>query len=387
MLPLAGVTVVSVEQAIAAPFATRQLADLGARVIKVERPQVGDFAREYDTTVKGLSSHFVWTNRSKESIELDLKAEEGKQILMDLLAKADVFVQNLAPGAVERLGFGPGELRKRFPQLIVCGISGYGTDGPYRDKKAYDLLIQCESGVVSLTGTEENPSKVGISIADIAAGMYAYSGILAALIQREKTGQGTVLEVSMLEAMGEWMGYPLYYTYYGGEEPKRTGSRHATIYPYGPFPAKDGKTVFFGIQNEREWMRFCEVLLEQPSLAFDPRFNLNHKRVRHLKQLEKIINQKLQTLTADEIEARLDIAKIANARMNTMQEFAEHPQLKARNRWREVQTEVGPIRALLPPITMEGFEPVMDPVPRVGEHNQSILSEIGRDKNVVGNGK
>ncbi|WP_369405478.1 CaiB/BaiF CoA transferase family protein [Aneurinibacillus tyrosinisolvens] len=266
MLPLEGITVVSLEQAIAAPFATRQLADLGARVIKIERPDVGDFARQYDTTVNGISSHFVWTNRSKQSIELDLKTEESQQILLDLLAKADVFVQNLAPGAIDRLGFSPVELREKFPGLIICGISGYGTEGPYRDKKAYDLLIQCESGLVSLTGTAEAPSKVGISIADIAAGMYAYTGILTALLQRQKTGEGTVLEVSMLEALGEWMGYPLYYTHYGEKEPQRTGARHATIYPYGPFPAKDNKTVFFGIQNEREWAQFCEWCLSSRKL-------------------------------------------------------------------------------------------------------------------------
>lgn len=383
MLPLEEVTVVSLEQAVAAPFATRQLADLGARVIKVERPQTGDFARQYDTTVHGLSSHFVWINRSKESIELDLKEDDGQQILLDLLAKADVFVQNLAPGALERLGFSPAELRKKFPRLIICGISGYGTDGPYRDKKAYDLLIQCESGLVSLTGTEDTPSKVGISIADIAAGMYAYTGILTALIQRGKTGEGTILEISMLEALGEWMGYPMYYGYYGGEEPKRTGARHATIYPYGPFAAGDGKSVFLSIQNEREWMQFCEVLLEQPSLAFDPRFNLNHKRVKHMKQLEKVIMKAFQALSADEAIARLEKAKIANARMNTIHEFVDHPQLAARNRWREVQTEAGSIRALIPPVTMEGVEVQMNPVPRVGEHTAAILAEIGHSKKAV----
>lgn len=386
MLPLEGVTVVSLEQAVAAPFATRQLADLGARVIKVERPQTGDFARQYDTTVHGLSSHFVWINRSKESMELDLKDEDGQNILYDLLAKADVFVQNLAPGAIERLGFHPAELRKKFPELIICGISGYGTDGPYRDKKAYDLLIQCESGLVSLTGTEETPCKVGISIADIAAGMYAYTGILTALLQRQKTGEGAILEISMLEALGEWMGYPMYYGHYSGEEPKRTGARHATIYPYGPFATGDGKSVFLAIQNEREWMRFCEVLLEQPSLAFDPRFNLNHKRVKYRKQLEKIIIKACQALSSDEVMVRLEQAKIANARMNTIHEFVDHPQLAARGRWREVQTEAGPIRALLPPVTMQGLEARMDPVPRVGEHTEAILAEIGRSKKAVQKG-
>lgn len=376
MLPLAGVTVVSLEQAIAAPFATRHLADFGARVIKVERPGKGDFARDYDSSVKGLSSHFVWVNRSKESVELDLKAEQGKQQLLKLLEKADVFVQNLAPGALERLGLRPDHLRKMFPRLILCSISGYGTGGPYQNKKAYDLLIQCESGVVSITGTEDEPSKVGIPIADIAAGMYAYSGILTALIQRERTGEGTTLEVSMLEALGEWVGYPLYYSLYGKEEPKRTGARHAAIYPYGPFAARDGKQVFLSIQNEREWRKFCDVVLEQAELADDPRFRANQDRVEHYLSLESIITRQFQGLTAEEIIDRLETAQIANARMNSVQEFAAHPQLTARNRWREVLTEAGPIAALLPPVNMEGCVPVMAPVPRVGQHNQTVLSDL-----------
>ena len=377
MLPLDGITVVSLEQAVAAPFATRQLADLGARVIKIERPQAGDFARHYDTTVKGLSSHFVWCNRSKESLTVNIKHPEAKEILDALLSRADVFIQNLGPGAIDRLGYAPRTLRERFPQMVICSISGYGESGPYREKKAYDLLVQCEAGVVSVTGTEEAPSKVGISIADIAAGMYAYSGILSALLQRAKTGQGCVLEVSMLEALGEWMGFPLYYTSYGGTEPKRNGASHATIYPYGPFATGDGKTVFLAIQNEREWEKFCDIVLEQPELARDPRFATNPDRARNSQQLQKRIDQVLQRHDADEIIARLETAKIANARLNTMQDFRDHPQLLARNRWRQVDSPAGPVDALLPPVTIQGQEPYMGAIPALGEHSQQILRECG----------
>jgi itaconate CoA-transferase len=383
MLPLKGITIVSLEQAVAAPFATRQLADLGARVIKVERPGVGDFARQYDTTVKGMSSHFVWTNRSKESITLNLKELEAKQILDSLLDKADVFIQNLAPGAIDRLGYSPSVLKEKYPQLIICGISGYGSFGPYRNKKAYDLLIQCEAGVVSLTGTEETPSKVGVSIADIAAGMYAYTGILTALFVRKNTGKGTVLEVSMLEALGEWMGFPSYYAYYGGSEPERTGASHATIFPYGPFAAGDGKLIFIGIQNEREWVSFCEIVLQQPELAADCRFDSNSNRILNRAILKSLINSLFQTLTAEEIVHLLDTAQIANARMNTMQEFFDHPQLKVRDRWREVDSPVGPIQALLPPVTMEDVDTVMNPIPDLGEHSDSILKELGFDSESI----
>ncbi|HHW38741.1 MAG TPA: CoA transferase [Bacillales bacterium] len=379
MLPLEGITVVSLEQAVAAPFASRQLADLGARVIKIERPGDGDFARGYDKTVNGMASYFVWINRSKESITLDLKKPEGKEILSKLLEKADVFIQNLAPGAVDRLGFSPQELQEKHPQLITCSISGYGKSGPYRDKKAYDLLIQCEAGLVSVTGTSETPSKAGISIADICAGMYAYSGILTALYQREKTGKGTVLEISMLEALAEWMGAPMYYAGYGGKEPSRTGASHATIYPYGPFPCGDGKKVFFGIQNEREWLRFCQEILQKPELANDPRFNNNSNRFQNQHMLQPIIEDVLSVLTAEVVIERLEKAQIANARMNTVREFFEHPQLKARDRWRTVETPVGPIKALIPAATMKGFEPVMNPIPKVGEHTEKILSELGYD--------
>lgn len=383
MLPLEGLTVVSLEQAVAAPFATRQLADLGARVIKVERPITGDFARNYDTTVKGMASHFVWLNRSKESVALDLKKEESKVVLDRLLSEADVFIQNLAPGAIDRLGFGAEELQKKYPQLIICSISGYGSFGPYTDKKAYDLLIQCEAGLVSITGTEENPSKTGISIADIAAGMYAYTGILTALLARQQTGKGTIMEVSMLEALAEWMGYPLYYSTYGSIEPKRTGASHATIYPYGPFKAGDEKFVFMGIQNEREWAQFCEKVLSDPQLAVDPRFASNSKRVENNVALKSIIEERYQDFNADQVINRLEEAKIANARLNTVQELANHPQLQARNRWREVHSPVGSLQALIPPVTFEGIDTVMNPIPAVGEHTESILKELGFDLETI----
>ncbi|MRG84830.1 CaiB/BaiF CoA transferase family protein [Salinibacillus xinjiangensis] len=377
MLPLEGVTVVAIEQAIAVPFATRQLADLGARVIKVERPEVGDFARNYDTTVRGMSSHFVWCNRSKESITLDLKSEEGKQVLSRLLEKADVLIQNLAPGALRRMGFDPQKLLEKHPELIVCSLSGYGEAGPYANKKAYDLLVQCEAGLVSLTGTEDTPSKTGISSADIAAGMYAYTGILTAILNRMKTGRGDIIEISMLEALGEWMGYPMYYSAYGGQEPKRTGASHSTIYPYGPFACGDGKTVFCGLQNEREWVIFCEKVLLNPEIATDERFDANAKRSENREVLKEIIEKSFVSLTSSEVIERLEQAKIANARLNNMKDFFEHPQLQARNRWDEVQTPVGNIKALKPPVTMDGLETRMDPVPELGEHTDKILKELG----------
>jgi len=377
MLPLEGITVVSLEQAVAAPFATRQLADLGARVIKVERPQVGDFARGYDRTVEGLSSHFVWLNRSKESMTLDLKQDGAKEILNRLIEETDVFVQNLAPGATGRLGFAAETLRERYPRLIVCDVSGYGSSGPYRDKKAYDLLVQCEAGLVSITGTPDTPSKVGVSIADIACGMYAYSGILAALLRRGRTGEGAAIEVSLFEALAEWMGFPAYFTMYGGKEPPRTGASHAAIVPYGPFECGDGEVIFLGIQNEREWERFCEVVLEQPALAGDERFASNSERVENRDDLHQEIEAILEELSSEEAIERLDGAKIANARMRTVQDFLDHPQLEARDRWREVGSPVGPLRALLPPATMDGTEPAMAPIPSVGEHTDKILAELG----------
>jgi itaconate CoA-transferase len=377
MLPLEGITIISIEQAVAAPFATRQLADLGARVIKIERPDVGDFARGYDETVKGMASHFVWLNRSKESLTLDLKYPLARRIVQQLLEDADVFIQNLAPGAAELLGLDPEALVQRYPHLIVCGISGYGLSGPYRDKKAYDLLVQCETGLVSVTGTTETPSKVGISIADTAAGMYAFTGILTALYQRERTGRGTVLEISMFEALGEWMGYAAYYTAYGGTPPPRTGASHATIAPYGPFHTGDGKQVYLGLQNEREWAHFCTRVLEQPEMAVDPRFDSNARRVANREDLHAMIDAVFSQLTSEQVIARLDCAQIANARMNSMQEFWDHPQLEARKRWREVNSPVGPLKAMLPPVTMRDVEPRMDPIPALGGQTEQILRSLG----------
>ena len=381
--PLDGVTVVTLEQAVAAPFATRQLADLGARVIKVERPQVGDFARAYDSTVKGLSSHFVWLNRSKESLTLDLKRPEASDVVSRLLERADVFVQNLAPGAAGRLGLDAGTLRAGRPELIVCDISGYGATGPYRDKKAYDLLVQAEAGLVSITGTETESVKSSISVADIAAGMYAYSGVLTALFRRERTGSGATIEVSMLEALTEWMGVPLYYTMYGGSPPPRSGARHAAIAPYGPFAGADGETVFLGLQNEREWVRFCEQVLQRPELAVDARFESNAKRVEQRLALEAEINSVFGKLNVEEIIARLELAKIANARMNTVAQLADHPQLAARQRWREVSTSVGPLRATLPPATIDGVEARFDAIPDIGANTDSIMEELGYSEEAV----
>lgn len=379
--PLDGVTVVSLEHAIAAPFCTRQLADQGARVIKVEREGEGDFARRYDSRVKGLSSHFVWVNRSKESLQLDLKSEAAKTVMDALLTKADVFVQNLAPGASERLGLDAETLRRRFPRLIVCDISGYGNDGPYRDRKAYDLLIQSEAGFLSVTGTESDPVKAGSSIADISAGMYAYTSILNALLLRERTGQGSHIDVSMLESLCEWMGYPLYYAFDGAPPPPRLGSSHATIFPYGPFTAGDGRSVMLGVQNEREWRTFCSIVLENDGLADDPRFNTNQLRNEHREELGGILHSIFSELTSNDLRDRLDRAQIANARVNEMQDVWQHPQLSARHRWQDVKTPVGNIPALLPPGVNSSYHPKMEPVPAAGEHTAAILIELGLGEN------
>jgi itaconate CoA-transferase len=387
MLPLEGITVLALEHAIAAPFCTRQLADLGARVIKLERPGSGDFARGYDERVAGLASHFVWTNRSKESLTLDLKHPRAAGVLQRLVAKADVLVQNLAPGAAARLGLSFESLHTAHPALIVCDISGYGDDparpGPYRDKKAYDLLIQSESGFLSVTGTPEAPAKAGCSIADIAAGMYAYSNILAALIARGKTGQGTRIDVSMLESMVEWMGYPMYYAYQDAAPPPRAGAAHATIYPYGPFPTGDGRTVMLGLQNEREWRVFCDQVLGQPALAEDPRFVSNSKRDAARDALRALIVTAFAALDADEVVARLDRAQIANARVNDMSAVWGHAQLQARARWNEVATPNGTIPALVPPGTSGSGAVRMDPVPALGEHTSSLLEELGYDATAI----
>ncbi|MBL8345334.1 MAG: CoA transferase [Rubrivivax sp.] len=387
MQPLRGITVVALEHAIAAPFATRQLADLGARVIKIERPGVGDFARGYDQRVRGLASHFVWTNRSKESLTLDVKHPRAAELLLRLIVdKADMVVQNLAPGAAARLGLSHAALKERRPDLIVCDISGYGDDperpGPYRDKKAYDLLIQSESGFLSVTGSADEPAKAGISIADIAAGMYAYSQILAALLQRRQDGQGRRIDISMLEAMGEWMGFPMYYAFDDAAPPPRAGAAHATIYPYGPFPTGDGKTVMLGLQNEREWVQFCEKVLRQSALATDARFAGNASRSAHREALREIIVMAFAGLTAGQVAARLEEAQIANAELRDMAGLWQHPQLAARQRWREVDTSAGPVPALLPPGswgTAEAGEPRLDAVPALGQHTEAILGELGLD--------
>ena len=381
--PLDGITVVSLEHAIAAPFCTRQLADLGARVIKVERPGGGDFARGYDTQVDGLSSHFVWVNRSKESLTLDLKQPSAIATLKTLLKTADVLVQNLAPGAAARMGLTAEVLQKENPQLILCDISGYGNDGPYRDKKAYDLLIQSEAGFLSVTGTPESPSKAGNSIADIAAGMYAYTNILAALLQRGKTGKGSVIDISMLESLTEWMSFPMYYAYKGAEPPPRNGASHATIYPYGPFKAGDGKTVMLGLQNEREWAQFCETVLENPALAQDERFDRNFKRNEKRAELLEIINACFSKLSSEQLIARLEKAQIANAHLNDMAGLWKHEQLKARNRWTEVDTPNGSIAALLPPGLNDSYDYRMDPIPAVGQHTDAILKELGMSESEI----
>ncbi|MEE2963099.1 MAG: CaiB/BaiF CoA-transferase family protein [Acidobacteriota bacterium] len=383
MRPLEGVTILSLEQAVAAPFATRQLADLGARVIKIERPGVGDFARGYDATVRGESSHFVWLNRSKESLTLDVKRPAAAEVLRRLLDQADVFVQNLAPGATGRLGLSAQSLREAHPRLVVCEISGYGSTGPYRDRKAYDLLVQAEAGLMSITGTPDELVKVGISVADIAAGMYAYSGILTALLMRHRTGEGTLVEVSMLEALSEWMGYPLYYGVYGGTPPARSGARHAVIAPYGPFAGGDGEVVYLGIQNEREWQAFCVGVLDQPDLATDPRFVSNAERVQHREALDAEIEAVFGGMTTTEILERLESARIANARLRTVQQLSDHPQLAARERWRNIDTPAGSIRATLPPASIDGVVPVMAPVPALGAHTDTILDELGFDSAIV----
>ena len=382
-LPLHGITVVSIEQAVAAPFATRQLADLGARVIKIERPDGGDFARGYDRTVNGLSSYFVWLNRSKESLTLDLKRADADLVLRRLLERADVFVHNLAPGAIDRLGAASADVRERHPRLITCDVSGYGSSGPYADKKAYDLLVQAEVGLVSITGTEETPSRVGISVADIAAGMYAYSGILAALLTRATTGQGTAIEISLFDALSEWMSAPAYYAAYSGASPGRTGGAHATIAPYEVFVSRDGIEIYVGIQNSREWVRFCADVLRRPEIADDERFSSNASRVQHRDALHALVADVFKDMAETEILERLQSAGIAFARRNSIDEFLAHPQLTERDRWRPIGSPAGPIRALRPPVHMAGVDPVMGDIPSLGQHSQAILEELGFDPGTI----
>lgn len=382
--PLEGITVVALEQVIAAPFATRQLAELGARVIKIERPDGGDSARGYDRTVKGLSSHFVWTNRGKESITLNVKHPAAMAVVHKLLAQADVFIQNLAPGAADRLGLGAAALRGAYPRLIVCGISGYGTSGPYRDKKAYDLLVQCEAGLLSITGTPETPSKAGIPVADISGGMYAFSGILAALYHRERTGEGSAFDASLFDGLSEWMGYPMHFAQYSGAAPGRTGAKHAAIAPYGPFPTGDGKTVFLGVQNERDWQRFCADVLGDAAVASDPRFANGPARVAHRSDLETLIGAVFARFTREEAIARLDRADIANASMNTMADFIAHPQHAERGRWRRAESPVGSIDALAPPLEFADFASTIGSIPALGEHTESVLRELGYSTEEIG---
>jgi crotonobetainyl-CoA:carnitine CoA-transferase CaiB-like acyl-CoA transferase len=373
---LDGILVVALEQAVAAPFASRQLADLGARVIKVERPAVGDFAREYDRSVHGESSYFVWLNRGKQSIELDIKDPADRAVLDAMIDQADVVLQNLVPGAAERLGLDAATLRARRPELVHCSISGYGSSGPLSRKKAYDLLVQCETGIVSVTGTGDEYAKVGVSIADIATGMYAYSGILAALYERASTGEGSTLDVAMLDALGEWMVQPTYYAVYGDNPTRRTGARHPSIAPYGPYRAGDGGTVFLGVQSDREWAVLCREILGRPDEVDDPRFARNTERVENNDLITQLIERAFSSMTADEIADRLDEIGIACARVRTPAEFFDHPQLRARDRWRSVDTASGSVRALLPPVAVRGREPLMRAVPALGEHNDSLRAEF-----------
>jgi len=383
MKPLAHITVVALEQAVAAPFATRQLADLGARVIKIERPDGGDFARGYDSSVNGLSSYFVWLNRSKESLTLDLKRQAARDVLARLLERADVFVQNLAPGAVDRLGMAPPELRSRHPRLIVCNVSGYGPTGPYANRKAYDLLVQSEAGLLAITGTAGAPAKAGISVADIAAGMYAYSGILTALIARSTTGSGSTVDVSLFDALAEWMGFAAYYTAYGGSAPVPSGAHHSSIAPYGPFRAGDGGVVYLAVQNAREWTRFCAEVIERADLTDDPRFATNALRVRHRDGLHAAIDAAFADRSTHDVIRRLERAGIAYARLNSVQDLIDHPQLSARNRWRGIGSPVGPVRALVPPVDIDGVEPCMGDVPALGQHTNAILEGLGVDRATI----
>jgi len=384
MLPLEGITVVALEQAVAAPFASRQLADLGARVIKVERVDGGDFARAYDSGVRGgLGTHFAWLNRSKESIALDLKQDEGRAILAELIAGADVFLQNLAPGAAARLGFGADDLRARHPRLIVIDMSGYGSRGPYRDKRAYDMLVQAEAGLISVTGTPETPVKAGSPLADIAAGMYAFSGALAARVRRGTTGEGAAIEVTMFDAVSEWMGQALYSTLYTGEPPRRSTLGHPVIAPYDAYPTAHGEDVVIGVQNDRQWVALATRVLNLAALASDPGYATNQARVRNRDKLDALIAGVTARMPRPELVRRLDEAGVPNASLNDVHALVAHPQLADRDRWRDVGSPVGELRAILPPITFADAQARMDPIPRLGEHTDAVLAELGRDPEAV----
>ncbi|MCL9793221.1 CaiB/BaiF CoA transferase family protein [Frankia sp. AgKG'84/4] len=374
---LRGITVVALEQAVAAPLATRHLADLGARVIKVERPDGGDFARRYDTAVAGMGSHFVWLNRGKESVTLDLKNPAGAAVLADLIARADVFLQNLAPGVAGRLGFGAAELRARHPRLVTVSLSGYGTGGPLATRRAYDMLVQSETGLASVTGGPERPAKTGIPASDIAAGMYAFSGALAALLGRERTGQGAVVETSLFDATAEWLGYQIHYTSATGIVPPRAGLSHGSIAPYDAYPTADGAEVLIGIQNDREWARFAPSFLGRPDLAEHPDWATNVARVRNRRLVDALVGGRTATLPAADVIARLDAIDVASSRLNTIADLLSHPQLAARDRWRSVATPVGPVRALRPPFDFDGVEPSMGPVPALGQHTDEVLTWLG----------
>jgi itaconate CoA-transferase len=378
--PLEGVLVVALEQAVAVPFATRQLADLGARVVKIERPGTGDFARGYDRTVAGQASYFVWLNRGKQSIELDVKDPDDRRVLDALLDQADVFVSNLGPGAVERLGLDAQTVRGRRPELVHCTVSGYGTEGPYRTKKAYDLLVQCETGVLSVTGSPDEPAKAGMSVADIAAGMYTYTGVLTALYQRLRTGEGATLHVAMIDALAEWMTQPALFAAYSGEPPRRTGARHPSIAPYGPFTCGDGSEVFLAVQNDREWAALCEGLLRRPDLATATAFRHNTDRVANRPDLERLVADAVGSMTADDVTDVLERSGIANARMRSAAELLTHPQLVARDRWHDIETPGGPVRAMLPPVSFADDEPVLGSVPGLGQHNDLIRRELAADQ-------
>ncbi len=377
MSVLRGVTVLSLEQAVAAPLATRHLADLGARVLKLERPGSGDFARHYDGSVGGASSYFVWLNRGKESFTLDLKHPSGRMALERMIPRADVVLHNLGPGALERLGLSLADMRARHPRLVTCAVSGYGDDGPFASRKAYDLLIQAETGLIDLTGTPDAAAKVGISIADIAAGMYAFSGVLAALLARASSGRGTHVDISMLESLGEWLGAPWYYARYGGRAPGRHGTDHATIAPYGAFACAGGERVFLGVQNEREWQRLCSEVLTMPALTGDPRFSDNTARVAHRDELRAILDGVFRARSADEVTDGLDAARIAYARLRPLERFTDHPQLAARDRVRRIRAEGRPVDALLPPFNLAGVDPVMGDVPELGRDTDAVLAWAG----------